>query len=105
MYWAMISACDETNYAVQNMFSDRSREMKNLEKERLSIDSEWDEDGVMTALMQTGVVGQAPEETAKEAFDEVMTCMQEPWVLGLEKTRVPLLVDGSFCHKNWYEAK
>ena len=66
LYWAMIAACDETNSAVQNMFSDRSREMKNLEKERLSIDSEWDEDGVMTALMQTGVVGQAPEETAKE---------------------------------------
>jgi DNA polymerase-1 len=51
------------------------------------------------------VILEGPEETAKEAFDEVMTCMQEPWVLGLEKTRVPLLVDGSFCHKNWYEAK
>ena len=51
------------------------------------------------------VMLEGPEETAEEAFDEVMTCMQEPWVLGLEKTKVPLLVDGSWEHSNWYDAK
>lgn len=51
------------------------------------------------------VILEGPEETAEEAFEEVVQCMQEPWVLGLEKTAVPLLVDGSYVHKNWYEAK
>lgn len=51
------------------------------------------------------VILEGPEETSEEAFREVMKCMQEPWVLGLEKTKVPLLVDGSFSHTNWYEAK
>jgi hypothetical protein len=31
--------------------------------------------------------------------------MEAPWVKGLAKTAVPLLVDGSWEHKNWYEAK
>ena len=48
---------------------------------------------------------EGPEETAEEAFGEVVQCMQEPWTLGLEKTSVPLLVDGTYCHKNWYDAK
>jgi len=51
------------------------------------------------------VILEGPEETAEEAFEEVVQCMQEPWTLGLPKTSVPLLVDGSCCHKNWYDAK
>ena len=51
------------------------------------------------------VILEGPEETAEEAFREVLQCMQEPWVLGLEKTKVPLLVDGSYAHTNWYDAK
>jgi DNA polymerase I len=51
------------------------------------------------------VILEGPEETAEEAFEEVMDCMQEPWVLGLPPTSVPLLVDGSYHHKNWYDAK
>eukprot|EP00956_Cyclotella_meneghiniana_P023398 scaffold45568_cov59-Cyclotella_meneghiniana.AAC.2 len=51
------------------------------------------------------VILEGPKETAEEAFKEVTKCMQEPWVLGLEKTKVPLLVDGSFVHDNWYDAK
>lgn len=48
---------------------------------------------------------EGPEETAKEAFEEVKKCMQTPWVHGLQSTVVPLLVDGSYQHKNWYDAK
>ena len=51
------------------------------------------------------VILEGPEETAEEAFREVIRCMQAPWVLGLEETAVPLLVDGSFRHKTWYDAK
>mmetsp|Transcript_3849 Transcript_3849/g.4451 ORF Transcript_3849/g.4451 Transcript_3849/m.4451 type:complete len:537 (+) Transcript_3849:1071-2681(+) len=51
------------------------------------------------------VILEGPEETSVEAFDEVITCMQEPWVYGLEETSVPLLVDGSYIHKNWFDAK
>lgn len=51
------------------------------------------------------VILEGPEETAEEAFEEVVKCMQEPWVLGLQKTKVPLLVDGSYSHDNWYDAK
>ena len=51
------------------------------------------------------VILEGPEETSEEAFKEVLLCMEEPWALGLEKTSVPLLVDGSCCHTNWYEAK
>ncbi|KAL3922519.1 MAG: hypothetical protein SGILL_002159 [Bacillariaceae sp.] len=51
------------------------------------------------------VILEGPEETAKEAFDIVIDCMQSPWVPGLAQTSVPLLVDGSYEHKTWYEAK
>eukprot|EP00559_Dactyliosolen_fragilissimus_P004872 CAMPEP_0184867672 /NCGR_PEP_ID=MMETSP0580-20130426/27461_1 /TAXON_ID=1118495 /ORGANISM="Dactyliosolen fragilissimus" /LENGTH=1087 /DNA_ID=CAMNT_0027368095 /DNA_START=373 /DNA_END=3636 /DNA_ORIENTATION=+ len=51
------------------------------------------------------VILEGPEESAEEAFEEVLKCMQAPWALGLEPTSVPLLVDGSFSHKNWYDAK
>ena len=51
------------------------------------------------------VILEGPEETAEEAFKEVVKCMEEPWVFGLEKTKVPLLVDGSYVHNNWYDAK
>jgi len=51
------------------------------------------------------VILEGPEETAEEAFAEVIKCMESPWVLGLDETAVPLLVDGSYVHKTWYEAK
>lgn len=51
------------------------------------------------------VILEGPEETAEEAFAEVVKCMEEPWTFGLDKTAVPLLVDGSYTHKNWYDAK
>jgi DNA polymerase-1 len=51
------------------------------------------------------VILEGPEETAEEAFEVVLDCMQEPWCRGLKPTAVPLLVDGSYTHKNWYEAK
>lgn len=51
------------------------------------------------------VILEGPEETAEEAFAEVLKCMENPWVLGLKKTAVPLTVDGSYRYKNWYEAK
>jgi len=51
------------------------------------------------------VILEGPAETAEEAFEIVEDCMQEPWVFGLSPTAVPLLVDGSYQHTNWYEAK
>ncbi|GAX09828.1 DNA polymerase I [Fistulifera solaris] len=51
------------------------------------------------------VILEGPEETAEEAFQEVLDCMQNPWVYGLKKTSVPLEVDGSYNHKTWYDAK
>lgn len=51
------------------------------------------------------VILEGPEECAEEAFEEVTTLMQNPFVFGLEPTKVPLLVDGSCTHKTWYEAK
>ena len=51
------------------------------------------------------VILEGPEETAEEAFEEVLDCMHNPWCRGLDKTDVPLLVDGSYNHKTWYEAK
>ena len=51
------------------------------------------------------VILEGPAETAQEAFDEVITCMQNPWCFGEEPTKVPLLVDGSYIHTNWYDAK
>ena len=51
------------------------------------------------------VILEGPQETAKEAFEEVKSCMEHPWVFGLDETKVPLLVDGSYEHKNWYDAK
>lgn len=51
------------------------------------------------------VILEGPEETAEEAFHEVVKCMEEPWVFGLRPTAVPLLVDGSYTHKTWYDAK
>lgn len=60
---------------------------------------------VLLLQIHDEVMLEGPEETAEEAFDEVLFCMKEPWVFGLEKTSVPLTVDGSWEHKNWYEAK
>ena len=51
------------------------------------------------------VILEGPEETAEEAFTEVLRGMQQPWVLGLPETSVPLLVDGDWKQKNWYDAK
>ncbi len=50
------------------------------------------------------VILEGPEETADEAFGIVTDLMQNPWDLGLEKTKVELLVDGSSAG-TWYEAK
>ena len=58
LYWAM-HACEETTHAVQKMFDGRSREMKNLKKEKPMIDSEWEEGGIMNVLVETGVIGEA----------------------------------------------
>jgi len=60
---------------------------------------------VMLMQIHDEVMLEGPLETAEEAFEEVVKCMEEPWVLGLEKTKVPLLVDGSFLYDNWYDAK
>jgi len=60
---------------------------------------------IMLMQIHDEVILEGPEETAKEAFKEVISCMENPWVFGLEETNVPLLVDGSHVHKNWYEAK
>ena len=51
------------------------------------------------------VILEGPEETAEEAFEEVLHCMEHPWCEGLKPTAVPLLVDGSYTHKTWYDAK
>lgn len=51
------------------------------------------------------VILEGPEETAEEAFEEVLQCMEQPWCEGLDPTVVPLLVDGSYTHKTWYDAK
>jgi DNA polymerase I len=51
------------------------------------------------------VILEGPEETAAEAFDIVVHCMENPWVNGLAKTAVPLVVDGSYQQKTWYDAK
>lgn len=60
---------------------------------------------VLLLQVHDEVILEGPSETAEEAFEEVLQCMQEPWVFGLKKTSVPLLVDGSYTHHNWYEAK
>lgn len=59
LYWAMRVCCEETEFAVQNMFDTQSREMKNLMKERLDIDTDWEEGGSMSKLVQTGVLGKS----------------------------------------------
>ena len=51
------------------------------------------------------VILEGPEETAEEAFKEVVQCMENPWTYGLNPTSVPLLVDGSHDCQTWYEAK
>jgi len=51
------------------------------------------------------VILEGPKETAEEAFKEVIKCMEEPWVFGLEETLVPLSVDGSCDNDNWFDAK
>lgn len=48
---------------------------------------------------------EGPEENSKEAFEEVITCMQTPWAHGLLPLAVPLVADGSYKCKNWYDAK
>ena len=60
---------------------------------------------VLLMQIHDEVILEGPEETAEEAFEEVLQCMQHPWVYGLPQTSVPLLVDGSYKHTNWYDAK
>jgi len=60
---------------------------------------------VLLLQIHDEVILEGPEETAEEAFREVIRCMEAPWVYGLNETKVPLVVDGSFSHKTWYDAK
>jgi DNA polymerase I len=60
---------------------------------------------VLLMQIHDEVILEGPEETAEEAFHVVVQCMENPWVTGLAKTAVPLLVDGSYEHKTWYDAK
>mmetsp|Transcript_24500 Transcript_24500/g.55961 ORF Transcript_24500/g.55961 Transcript_24500/m.55961 type:complete len:859 (+) Transcript_24500:1720-4296(+) len=60
---------------------------------------------IMILQVHDEIILEGPEETAEEAFEEVLQCMESPWVFGLEETQVPLIVDGSYQHKNWYDAK
>jgi len=60
---------------------------------------------VMLLQVHDEVILEGPEETAEEAFKEVIRCMEEPWVFGLDPTAVPLIVDGSYTHTTWYDAK
>jgi DNA polymerase-1 len=60
---------------------------------------------VLLLQIHDEVILEGPEETAEEAFEEVLKHMEEPWVLGLDKTAVPLVVDGTCKHKTWYDAK
>jgi DNA polymerase I-like protein with 3'-5' exonuclease and polymerase domains len=60
---------------------------------------------VMLMQIHDEVILEGPTETSKEAFAEVVNCMEAPWVFGLDETAVPLLVDGSYVHNNWYDAK
>jgi DNA polymerase I len=60
---------------------------------------------VLLLQVHDEVMLEGPEETAEEAFDVVLQCMEEPWVHGLRKTAVPLTVDGSWEYTNWYDAK
>ena len=50
------------------------------------------------------VMLEGPEETAEDAYKIVTDIMQAPWDIGLPKTLVELLVDGSF-ERTWYDAK
>jgi DNA polymerase-1 len=50
------------------------------------------------------VMLEGPTETAEEAYKIVTDIMQNPFDVGLPKTAVELLVDGSFA-STWYEAK
>jgi len=59
---------------------------------------------IMLLQVHDEVMLEGPEETAEEAFEEVIHLMQNPWDLGLEKTAVELLVDGGKAD-TWYEAK
>ena len=63
-FWAMF-ACDDTVGAVERMFDERSREMKNLNKVRDEIDAEWEEDGVMVYLVENGIL-QTPGKKESE---------------------------------------
>jgi DNA polymerase I-like protein with 3'-5' exonuclease and polymerase domains len=60
---------------------------------------------VLLLQIHDEVILEGPEETAEEAFEEVLKHMEAPWVLGLNKTAVPLVVDGTCKHKTWYDAK
>jgi len=60
---------------------------------------------VLLLQIHDEVILEGPEETAEEAFEIVIDCMQNPWVFGLDETVVPLIVDGTYVHKTWYDAK
>lgn len=65
LYWAMM-ACDKTSRAAEELYPESSRDMRNLRKVKDEIDAEWEEEGVMGVLVQTGVLGTAaPAEPTK----------------------------------------
>jgi len=66
MYWAMHACCDETHQGVEGMFNERSREMKNLQKERESTDAEWEAGGMMCYLAETGVLDEKKKALPKK---------------------------------------
>lgn len=57
-YWAMVS-CDKTKSKAEEMFGERTREYRFLAKCRVEVDAEWDEEGRMVYLLNTGVLSDA----------------------------------------------
>ena len=54
-YWAMRS-CDKTRSKAEEMYAERSREYRNLVKVKFDIDAEWDEEGKLCYLLNTGIL-------------------------------------------------
>ncbi|KAL7549316.1 hypothetical protein ACHAWF_012582 [Thalassiosira exigua] len=65
LYWAM-RACAATARGAEGLFDARTRDMKNLEKERAAVDAEWGEDGALTELVRTGVLDERRRAEASE---------------------------------------
>ena len=75
--------------------------MNKINKSQKLEDLGW----ILLLQIHDEVILEGPEETAEEAFEEVVRCMEAPWTYGLNETKVPLLVDGSWNCQTWYDAK